>query len=416
MPPAPAESHTPAVPYPGRFSRNTAFVAAACAFVFVFAAAGAPIPLYNTYRLEDGLSNADLALVSVAYFIAAASSLLICARLSNFVGRRPIALTALLSTALGCLILSAMHSVAPMLLGRVLQGLACGIASSSLGAYVVDTAEGKPRWLTAAITGSSPMVGITVGALTAGAMVEWGPAPRILVYVLMALILVLLSGIIAFSPETVARRPGLLSSLRPHMQIPKGKGRLMLAAGSAAIATWSLGGFYQAFGPSVTAEHLGTVSPFLTAAIFSSVMCLNPLGGPLSARFTPVCSVRLGMGLFILAVSCILFNLWAGWVLPFIGTSLVVGIAQGLASTGALRALLESTEPHERAGLLASLYFISYSGAAIPGMIAGKLTIQFDLFQIAMGYGVLGVVAALIALVAIWNPADGIPKSKSLRG
>lgn len=302
MQPAPAESHTPAVPYPGRFSRNTAFVAAACAFVFVFAAAGAPIPLYNTYRLEDGLSNADLALVSVAYFIAAASSLLICARLSNFVGRRPIALTALLSTALGCLILSAMHSVAPMLLGRVLQGLACGIASSSLGAYVVDTAEGKPRWLTAAITGSSPMVGITVGALTAGAMVEWGPAPRILVYVLMALILVLLSGIIAFSPETVARRPGLLSSLRPHMQIPKGKGRLMLAAGSAAIATWSLGGFYQAFGPSVTAEHLGTVSPFLTAAIFSSVMCLNPLGGPLSARFTPVCSVRLGMGLFILAV------------------------------------------------------------------------------------------------------------------
>lgn len=70
----------------------------------------------------------------------------------------------------------------------------------------------------------------------------------------------------------------------------------------------------------------------------------------------PVCSVRLGMGLFILAVSCILFNLWAGWVLPFIGTSLVVGIAQGLASTGALRALLESTEPHERAGLWLPLF------------------------------------------------------------
>lgn len=164
------------VPYPGRFSRNTAFVAAACAFVLVLAAAGAPIPLYNTYRLEDGLSNADLALVSVAYFIAAASSLLICARLSNFVGRRPIALTALLSTALGRLILSAMHSVAPMLLGRVLQGLACGIASSrsglrgGYGRRQTPMADGRHHRQLA-------MVAHT-GALTAGAMVEAG-TPRL---------------------------------------------------------------------------------------------------------------------------------------------------------------------------------------------------------------------------------------------
>lgn len=409
MRPFRAKPHVPGMPYPGYFSTNTAFIAAACAFVFVFAAAGTPIPLYNTYRLEDGLTNGDLALVSVAYFIAAASSLLICGSLSNFVGRRPVALAALLSAALGSLFLASLNSVALMLLGRILQGFACGIASSSLGAYVVDTSEGKPRWLTAAITGSSPMLGIPVGALTAGAMVEWGPAPRVLVYSLMVLILMLLAGIIAFSPETVARRPGLLASLRPHMQIPKGKGRLVVAAGSAAIATWSLGGFYQAFGPSVTAEHLGTASPLLTAAIFSSVMGLNPLGGPLSARFSPVVSVRLGMGLFILAVSGILFNLWAGWVLPFIGTSLVIGIAQGVASTGAMRALLESTEAYERAGLLASLYFISYGGAAIPGMVAGKLTSQFDLFQIAMGYGALGIASALIAMATIRNPARRPP-------
>ena len=394
------------MPYRGRISLETTFIAAACAFVFVFAAAGTPIPLYNTYRLEDGLTHGDLAIVSVAYFIAAAASLLVCGRLSNFVGRRPIALAALLSAALGCLVLATMHSVTHMLIGRVLQGFACGITSTSLGAYVVDTSAGKPRWLTAAITGSSPMLGIPVGALTAGALVQWAPAPRIVVYLVMASILVLLAIIIALSRETVARCPGSLASLRPHMQIPQGTGRLVIAAGSAAVATWSLGGFYQAFGPSVTAEHLGSTSPLIAAAIFSSVMGLNPLGGPLSARLSPVVSVRVGMSLFIIAVITIMFNLWAGRTLSFIATSLVVGIAQGLASTGAIKALLENTEMHERAGLLASLYFISYSGAAIPGMIAGRLTARFDLFHIALGYAALGIVAALISIATIRNSAD----------
>jgi len=396
-----------------RLSRDSAFVVAACSFVGVFAAAGTPIPLYNTYRLEDGLSNGDLAIVSVAYFVAAASSLLICGRLSNFVGRRPVALAALLSAALGCLLLAFMHSASIMALGRVLQGLACGIASSSLGAYVVDTSQGKPRWLTAAITGSAPMLGIPTGALAAGALVTWGGEPRLIVYLLLSGVLLLLAGLIALSPESVARRPGALSSLRPQMQIPRGTGRQLLAAGAAAVATWSLGGFFQAFAPSVAAQYLNAGSPLLGAAVFSSVMGLNPVGASLSARFSPVTGVRLGMGLFSLALSGILINLQAGWVLPFLGCSLLVGIAQGLASTGAIRALLEQSGVDERAGVLASLYFISYSGAALPGMIAGPASARFDLFWIAAGYGGLGTVAALIAMLAIGTPGKRLSDATS---
>jgi hypothetical protein len=33
--------------------RFAAFVVAACSFVFVFATAGTPIPLFNTYRVEE---------------------------------------------------------------------------------------------------------------------------------------------------------------------------------------------------------------------------------------------------------------------------------------------------------------------------------------------------------------------------
>ena len=78
----------------------------------------------------------------------------------------------------------------------------------------------------------------------------------------------------------------------------------------------------------------------------------------------------------------------------------MIGVAQGAASTGGIRALLTNAQPDQRAGLLSTIYLISYCGAALPAMIAGKLTSRFDLFQIAIGYALLGVVAAIVAIVA----------------
>ena len=267
-----------------RVPLRVAFLAAACSLVFVFAAAGTPIPLYNTYRAEDGITNADLGIVSVGYFVAAATSLLVFGRLSNHLGRRPVALAALTSAAVACLLLIGMDGVLPLLVARVLQGLACGLASSGLGSYVIDSAPERPRWLPAAITGSAPMLGIPIGALACGALVRYGPAPRVLIYEIMTAVLVVCAALMAMSPETMPRRRGAMASLRPRLQVPAGSGQLLLAAGAASVATWSLGGFYQAFGPSVAAEHLGTTNPLVAAAVFASVMVLNPVGGPLSGR------------------------------------------------------------------------------------------------------------------------------------
>lgn len=75
------------------------FVGAACSLVAVFAASASPIPLYELYRRSDGLSHADLSLTAVAYFVAVMAALVVLGRLSNHVGRRPVALAALVVTA-----------------------------------------------------------------------------------------------------------------------------------------------------------------------------------------------------------------------------------------------------------------------------------------------------------------------------
>lgn len=390
---------------PGARGRiGLAFVAATCSLVLVFAGSGTPIPLFNLYRAEDGITNAELAIVSVAYFIAAATSLLVLGRLSNHLGRKPVALAGLILAALACLILIGTRGVHQLLGARVLQGLAVGLGASALGSYVIDSAPERPRWLAAAVTGSAPVLGIPTGALLSGALVGYAPAPRVLVYAVMAGLLTICATLIAMSPETVARGRGAIASLRPRLQVPVGSGRLLLPAGAVFVATWSFGSFYQSFGPPATAQWLGTTNPLVNAAVFSSVMLLGPVGGPLTGRIAPAAGLRLAMALFVLAVVGAVASLAQGAVVPFIAASLVAGFAQGAASTCGIRALLATAQLEERAGLLATIYLIAYSAAAFPGIIAGQLTGRFDLLQIAMGYAALGVGASVVAILTARDP------------
>ena len=168
-------------PRPPR-SRLFGFAAASGSLVLVFVAAGTPIPLYTTYRLEDGLTHGDLAAAAAVYLIAAAFALLVLGRLSDHLGRRPVAVVALVLAAAGMGVLLTVDSAAPLLLGRTMQGLATGIATSTLGAYAIDTAPTRPHWLAAVTTSAAPMLGIPSGALLAGALVDHGPDPRHLTF------------------------------------------------------------------------------------------------------------------------------------------------------------------------------------------------------------------------------------------
>jgi MFS family permease len=135
--------------YPGTvIAEARGFIAATVSFVSVFAAGAAAIPLYDTYRSVDGLTNDQFALVAVAYFVCAVFALLVFGRLSNHHGRRPISIAALLLAIAGCLSLLLVHSFLPLLIGRALQGFAAGLGSSAIGAYAVTphpgVADGSP--------------------------------------------------------------------------------------------------------------------------------------------------------------------------------------------------------------------------------------------------------------------------------
>jgi MFS family permease len=385
-------------------SNRLGLIGATATFAAVFAAAASPIPLYSLYRQVDGLTYSDLSLTAVGYFAGAVTALLVFGRLSNHLGRRPVSLLSLGLAAVGCLILLDVPSAAPLIVGRVLQGLACGLASSATASFIVDNAPANPPWLAAAVSSGAPMIGLTVGALGSGALVEYGPVPRMLPYLAVMAVLFACAALIAASRETVRRSPGALASLRPKLMLPKGARRLFPVAACTFVATWALGGFYQAFGPSMATDQLGSTNALVAAAVFASVMAPSAIGGPLAGRVSPAAAQRIGMVIFCLAVVGILLSLRTGSVLGFLFASACAGAAQGATLTGSIRALLGGAASGDRAGVFSLIYATCYSGAAIPSLIAGQLSRTMSLLQIVTGYGILAALACCITLLAARNP------------
>jgi len=384
-------------------STTGAFGVGSFGLMLVFASSGMPVPLYTVYRAENGLTDSALAVTTVVYLAVTAATLLFLGRLSDAVGRRPVITAALVSSALGCLLLTQVDSLPILIAGRSLQGLACGLAASSLGSYVVETAPRSPSWLGPLMAASAPTFGIPLGAVVSGVLVETAPAPRLLGYESVAALLLLTACVMIFAPESVARPSGAVrAALVPRIAFPRGSRRasLITLVVGVFLATWSYTGFYQAFAPALTVERLGTTNSVVVSLVFASIVALSPLGGAVTGRLAPFVAIRVGLIGFLVTVATAVAALAAGSAVLLIGASLAAGVAMGAATTGVMRALLADAPAVQRAGLLAAVYLVSYLAAALPSLVASIVAPAVDLLTIAVGYGVLVLVAVALGATA----------------
>ncbi|MET7751182.1 MFS transporter [Micromonospora sp. NPDC005367] len=366
----------------------------------MFAAVGSTIPLFNIYRAEDGFTNAGISLTVVAYSAATLGTLLVLGRLSNHVGRRPAAIASLGLLVLGCLLLLNVHHIGILIAGRLLMGLGAGLASSSLTAYIVDAAPSRPTWLASVASSQTVMLGLAVGAITSGALVQFGPWPRDLIYLVVIGLLLLSAALVAISPETVTPSPGGWRSLRPSVRVPVRIRHLLPVAAAVILATWATGAFYQAFVPALVEEQLHTSSSLVIGLVFAAYMGPSALGAPLGGRFSPAAAQRIGMIAFVAGWLGIITAIITGALPLFIAATVVAGAAQGIAISAATRGLLYGSAPRDRAPLFAVVYLLSYSGATVPSLIAAQLSGVFSVPRIAIGYAAFAVLATAFTVLA----------------
>ena len=381
-----------------------AFVSAVVALISTFTTVGSTVPLFNVYRAEDGFSNAGISVAVVVYSAATLTTLLVLGRLSNHVGRRPISIASLALLLVGCLLLLNVHEISILVVGRLLLGLGAGLASSSLTSYIVDTAPRRPAWLASVASSQTVMLGLAVGALASGALVQFAPWPRQLIFIADIALIVVSIVLLLISPETVRRRPGARRSMRPSVRVPARVKHLLPVAAAVLLSTWSVGAFYQAFVPALVENELHSSSPLILGLVFAAYMAPSAFGAPLGSRFTPATAQRLGMSVFLIGMIGIISAITTGALTPFIASTIVAGAGQGIAISAATRGLLDGSTIDDRAPTFSVIYLISYSGATIPALIAGQLSTVLSLPQIVLGYGAFAMLATVWTLLGARNP------------
>jgi MFS family permease len=394
-----------------------AFANASLAMTAVFATAGAPAPLYSVYEEVYGVTAAGITGSYAAYIVAAALAMLCGGRLTDHLGRRPVVIVTLAIAVLACLVLLRLDGSGMLVLGRVLQGVVVGVAMSGVGAYVVDLRRPGSSFLASLVASASPTLGVGIGAVGSGLLVDYAPWPRHLVYAVMAgVLLVCLVGVL-LSRETVALPSGrsdwrgARGSLVPRLAVPARKRRIFVGVIGAFLASWTLGGLYQSLGPSFATQLLHRDEHLYAGVVVASVLATTAVGGPLTARMAPRTGTLFGLALLCAGMGAILLTLRHGQPVLFLVASVTAGAGFGAATTGSMRSLLRGAHSTEVAGLLAAVYLVSYLGAAVPAFFGGRLVAPLGLLHTSYAYGALVVTLAVLAgVVAVASSRVAAPE------
>jgi len=285
-----------------RLPRAAAFWVVGGTVAALLAASSAPSPLYPIYQQEFRFSALELTAIFAVYVLAVLLSLLTVGRLSDFTGRRPVLAGALVVEAAAMAVFLTAEGTHWLLAARVVQGLATGAAIGVLGAYLLDLQPADGRRLGSLVNSVAPAVGLGIGALGTGLLVQYGPYPTRLTFALLAGVFAVLAAVTATLPETVRPVPGALASLRPQVAVPARARRPFAAALPTMLSTWALGGLMFSVGGSVVrtvfdrpnTAVVGVVLGIFAGAAAATGVLVSPLspgahraarhGGPRSRR------------------------------------------------------------------------------------------------------------------------------------
>ncbi len=366
------------------------------AFVMLcfFAASSAPTPLYHVYQQAWGFSSALLTLIFAVYALSLLATLLVFGSLSDYLGRRPVIFAALVLEILSLLLFIGATDVSWLIAARVLQGIATGIATSALGAAMLDTSQTQGPL----INSIAPMFGMALGALGTSALVQYAPWPMMLAYALLLAAFVGQLLYLWWVQETVTPQPGVLKTLKPALSVPTRARSTLLLILPADIAAWALGGFFLSLAPSLLAAATGSTS-VLNGGLAVAALTISGAISIMNLRLkAPRLALLVGCSFLAAGVSVVLVAVDLGWLWLFFSGTVVAGIGFGASFLGALRLLLPLAHAHERAGLMSAFLALSYLAFCIPALLAGLAVKTEGLIVTTNVYGAVVVVLALLAL------------------
>jgi Major Facilitator Superfamily len=369
--------------------------------ILIAASSSAVTPLYRLYQETMHLTPFWITIVFAVYVASLLAGLLTVGGLSDYVGRRPVILGALLLNAAAMLLFAEARDVGHLILARAVQGLCVGTGTTALGAAILDTSRARGPLLNSV----TAFLGLMTGSLGAAALITFAPDPLHTVYEVLLGLTVLLIALLWVMPETAARKAGALASLRPHVSVPRQSRSILLRLTPANVAGWALGGLYLSLMPTVVATAMRVASPWVGGVVVAALMLTAAIAVAAFRNWPARRLILLGTSTLSLGVAVSLFGIQQQMVAALLAGTVIAGAGFGSTFSGVMRALLPTAAPDQRAGLLSAFYVQSYLAFALPAVAAGLAVPLIGLSLTAYIYGAVIIVLAVISLAA-WLWAD----------
>jgi MFS family permease len=371
------------------------------ALLVVMAFSTLPSPLYGLYRTRDDLS-AFMVTVIYAIFaggtIAALSSVrFIAAR----VGRRGVMLGAVATMIAAAVLLAAWKALPGLLIGRLMTGVAVGLASGTAVTYLIELRareDPKASVIRARNIGTAVTVGaLGIGPLVAGCLAEWVRQPLTLPYLLWVVLGAIALIGLATTPETGTPAPA--ASPERQASTSSRSVRVLVPGAAATLAAFSANGLFAGLSGLFLATTLHHPSHALSGAtlflVFAAGVAAQVATTALAASRTlalGTISMLVGLALLVTAV-----RLSPPSLALFLLSGVLIGAGAGAVFKGTTGLVLEATAPENRLAMTSDLLIALFVGLSIPVIGAGVALDQGASspdtvlgFAILVGLGVAG--------------------------
>jgi MFS family permease len=286
--------------------------------------------------------------------------------------------------------------------GRLLSGLAVGVASGVGNAWMAELIPGNDRARAALISAVANFIGLVAGSLLGGCLAQYAPWPLQLPFAIYFVALVVLAGFIRATPETVQRRAREAVSLRPHLGVPRTLRKRFIAPAICGFGTFSLVGFYAALTPSLLKERLQIDSVAVSGAVLGEMFLVSALATIATRKLASTRAMLIGLSLLLPSLGLLVLADVRGSLPLLLVDSALTGLSAALGYRGSLQTINDIAPAAQRGEVMSSYFVACFVGNSVP-------VIGIGVAAAAWGSVVaVTVFASLLALFAVGALAAGL--------
>ena len=362
----------------------------------------APSPLYGLYAQRDGFSSLTTTVVYGVYVVGLVASLLLVGHVSDWYGRRTVLIPGLLIAIAAVIVFVAGTSLAALVAGRILTGIALGASVATATAFLSDLdvdSAGAPTRRAGVVATIANVGGLAIGPLIAGILAAYAADPLRLSYIVLAVGLgIALLGVAA----SVEGRPPVLPrpAYRPQrLDVPsEGRGQF-IAAIAGAFLSFAVFGLFAGLAVTLLARSYHHHSPALAGLAIFMTFASGLIAQITTIRWSAQRVIAVGTGPAIVGLCIMVASAWTAppSLAAFLIGGVIAGSGGGLIFRGSLSFVIASSSADVRAGALATYFTAAYIGIAVPVIGAGAV-LQFASPRVTLlvfGIGVsLGIFCA----------------------